>query len=114
MQLVWVILATIFLQEGVGTLPFGSALLWYSVVIIIFYGGRALFEAENFIFIFLLSVSLGLLHFFLTYAMANLHDLRFDTTRLAMESVIQALLIPPLWRLAYFLRGKVKLDEDRA
>ena len=27
-QLFWVILAAIFVQEGVGSMPFGSALLW--------------------------------------------------------------------------------------
>ena len=113
-QLVWVILVAILLQEGVGTLPFGSALLWYSFAIIVFYGGRALFEAENFVFIFLVSTLLGLLHYIFTYAMADLHDMRIDTTRLAVESVTQALIIPPLWRLTYFLRGKVKADENRA
>ena len=112
-QLAWVILASILLQEGVGTLPFGSALLWYSFAVIVFYGGRALFEAENFVFIFLISALLGLLHYILTYAMADLHDMRIDTTRLMVESATQALIIPPLWRLAYFFRGKVKTNEDR-
>ena len=112
-QLAWVILASILLQEGVGTLPFGSTLLWYSFAIIAFYGGRALFEAENFVFIFLISTLLGLLHYILTYVMADLHDVRIDTTRLMVESATQALIIPPLWRLAYFFRGKVKTHEDR-
>ncbi|MBQ4132239.1 MAG: hypothetical protein IJD04_00695 [Desulfovibrionaceae bacterium] len=113
-QLAWVILAAILLQEGVGTLPFGSALLFYVFAIIVFYGGRALFEAENFFFIFLVSALLGLLHFIFTFAIADLHSLHTDITRLGVESVIQALLIPPLWRLAYFLRGKEKENENRA
>lgn len=112
-QLIWILLTAILLQEGVGTLPFGLALLCYSFAIIIFCGGRLLFEAENFLFIFLVSGILGLLHFICTYAMADLHYLQIDTTRLAAESVLQALIIPPLWKLAYFLRGKIKLDEDR-
>ena len=113
-QLAWVILVAILLQEGVGTLPFGSALLFYTFAIIVFYGGRALFEAENFFFIFLVSALLGLLHFIFTYAIADLHDLTINVNRLGVESVIQALIIPPLWRLAYFFRGKERAHEDRA
>lgn len=64
-QLIWVILVAILLQEGIGTLPFGSALLWYVSAIVVFYGGRALFEAENFIFIFLVSALLGVFALFL-------------------------------------------------
>ena len=111
-QLAWVILAAILLQEGVGTLPFGSALLLYTFAILAFYGGRVLFEAENFFFIFLFSALLGLLHFVFTFAIAELHNLRIDDYRLGVESAIQALLIPPLWRLVYFLRGKEKEDEN--
>lgn len=113
-QLFWVILAAIFVQEGVGSMPFGSALLWYSSAVIIFYSSRVLFEAENFIFIFLISVSLGFLHYVFTYMMAALHGLSIDTTRLAVESLIQALIIPPLWQLVHFLRKRVMPREDRA
>lgn len=113
-QLLWVLLVAILLQEGVGTLPFGSALLWYTSAIVVFYGGRALFEAENFIFIFLVSALLGILHYFFTYAMASLHDLSINNTRLLWECAIQIMIIPPLWRLAYFLRRNVKISEDRA
>lgn len=113
-QLTWVILVAILLQEGVGTLPFGSALLFYTFAVIVFYGGRALFEAENFIFIFLVSSLMGLLHFVFTFAIADLHNLQINLTRLGVESVIQALMIPPLWGLAHFLRGKEKQDENRA
>lgn len=112
-QLLWVLLAAILLQEGVGSLPFGSTLLWYTSAIIVFYGGRALFEAENFIFIFLVSTMLGVLHYIFTYAVASLHDLTINNTRLLVECAIQILIIPPLWRLTYVLRRNVRLSEDR-
>lgn len=113
-QLIWVILAAILLQEGMGTLPFGSALLWYVSAIVVFYGGRALFEAENFIFIFLVSALLGILHYFFIFFMVSLHDLPINNTRLLWECAIQIMIIPPLWRLAYFLRRNIKTSEDRA
>ena len=113
-QLIWVIIVAILLQEGMGTLPFGSALLWYVSAILVFYGGRALFEAANFIFIFLVSAILGVLHYFFILFVASLHDLTINNTRLLWECAIQVMIIPPLWRLAYFLRRNVKVSEDRA
>ena len=113
-QLIWVILVAILLQEGMGTLPFGSALLWYVSAIVVFYGGRALFEAENFVFIFLISAILGVLHYLFIFSVASLHDLAINSTRLLWECAIQVMIIPLLWRLAYFLRRNVKVSEDRA
>ena len=46
-QLAVVLLALILVQEGVGTLDFGTSVLWYLLVITLFFIGRWMFETEK-------------------------------------------------------------------
>ena len=106
-QIIWVFLAVILLQEGIGALAFGSSLLSYTMTIIIFYGGRALLEQENILFVLLVAASAGIGHYAFTEAMATLQGISLPSERLAMESVVQMLILPPLWSLTFALRGKM-------
>ena len=106
-QIFWVFLAVILLQEGIGALPFGASILSYSLLVLIFYGGRALLEQENILFVLLVAVSAGVGHYIFTQAMAALQGISLPGGRLALESLTQALILPPLWILAFVLRGKM-------
>ncbi len=106
-QGIWVFLAVILLQEGIGALPFGASILSYTMTVIIFYGGRALLEQENILFVLLVAISAGLGHYVFTEAMAALQDISLPGERLVMESFIQTLILPPLWILTFALRGKL-------
>ena len=46
-QLAVVLFALILVQEGVGTLDFGTSVLWYLLVITLFFAGRWMFETET-------------------------------------------------------------------
>lgn len=111
-QLLWVLPVLILMQEGMGTLAFGTSLLWYAVVIVLFHVGRWLFEAENFYFVFLLSACLGTVHFFLIQMMASLQDIVLPIADLRDESILQALFIPFAWRLAHLVRKGALPHED--
>ena len=106
-QIIWVFLAVILLQEGIGALAFGSSILSYTLTILVFYGGRALLEQENILFVLLVAVSAGLGHYVFTEVMAALQGISLPGGRLALESFIQVLLLPPLWSLTFALRGKM-------
>lgn len=106
-QIFWVFLAVILLQEGIGALPFGASILSYSLLVLIFYGGRALLEQENILFVLLVAVSAGVGHYIFTQAMAALQGISLPGGSLALESLTQALILPPLWILAFVLRGKM-------
>ena len=106
-QIIWVFLAVILLQEGVGTLAFGSSILSYTAIVLIFYAGRALLEQENILFVLMVAASAGIGHYVFTEAMAALQNISLPGQRLAMESFIQVLILPPLWILAFALRGKM-------
>ena len=106
-QIIWVFLAVILLQEGIGTLAFGSSILSYTAVVLIFYAARALLEQENILFVLMVAASAGLGHYVFTEAMAALQNISLPGQRLAMESFIQVLILPPLWILAFALRGRM-------
>ena len=106
-QIIWVFLAVILLQEGIGTLAFGSSILSYTAVVLIFYGARALLEQENILFVLMVAVSAGIGHYAFTEAMAALQNISLPAERLAMESFTQMLLLPPLWIFTFALRGKM-------
>ena len=106
-QIIWVFLAVILLQEGIGTLAFGSSILSYTAVVLIFYAGRALLEQENILFVLMVAASAGIGHYVFTEAMAALQNISLPGQRLAMESFIQVLILPPLWIIAFALRGRM-------
>ncbi|MBO4300774.1 MAG: hypothetical protein J5861_04135 [Desulfovibrio sp.] len=96
-NLCWLLPACILLQEGMGTREFGAAILWYAAVIIFFKAGRWLFEAQNFLFVFLLSTCLGATSYALHWLLAPLQDIAFDTQNAVNASLLQAILLPCVW-----------------
>jgi hypothetical protein len=77
------------------------------MVILIFYGARALLEQENILFVVLVAVSAGVGHYAFTKIMAALQGISLPDERLITESFIQVLLLPPLWSLTFALRRKM-------
>lgn len=92
------------LQEGMGTRPFGTAIIWYGAVIAIFLLGRWLFEARNFIFVFLLSASLGCAYFFVAWLAAPLQNMAFNLPDTLDKALTQAIFMPFAWRMLLALR----------
>ncbi len=99
----WLSLIWLFIQEGTGSMAFGSGLLWYGALAGLYYFGHWLFEAKNFLFMFILGICLGLLHLILTHVMAGLNDWTILGGRVLMECLLQALVFPVEWGLAYLI-----------
>jgi hypothetical protein len=102
------VLCALFLliQEGAGSLQFGSGLLWYGGQIVLFHLSRRFFVDDNILFIFLLSLALGMYHGLLTLFMCSVQKMPVEYLTLSQESLLQAAVIPFLWGLAYFFRPK--------
>ena len=90
-QLAVVLLALILVQEGVGTLDFGTSVLWYRLVITLFFIGRWMFETDNWLFVLFIPL---------------------DTTQLLDESILQALLTPFVWQCSMMARRWVVPNEN--
>ena len=112
-NMLWLLPAFILLQEGMGTRVFGGVIVWYAAVIVLFRMGRWLFEAENFLFIFLLSACLGGAYYAVAWLMAPLQDLPFNTHDILDKSLIQAIFMPFAWKLLVATRrGKGHVSES--
>ncbi len=111
-QIAVVLLALILIQEGVGTLDFGTSVLWYLVVITLFFIGRWMFETENWLFVLLISVCLGAAHYGVVWIMTRLQFIPLDMTRLLDESILQGLLTPFVWQFCLMARRLVVSNEN--
>lgn len=93
----------LLIQEGTGSLAFGTAVLWYGVLAALFFFGHWLFEARNFVFMVILGGCLGVLHFGLMNVMTHLQDWLVSPGRVLLESLVQAVVFPLEWGLVYVI-----------
>ncbi|MDD4951370.1 MAG: hypothetical protein PHV85_02355 [Desulfovibrionaceae bacterium] len=93
----WLGLALIFVQEGVGSLAFGYSILWYGGLGLLYFLGRRAFEPESVLFMCLLGAGLGLLHVLCAMASGLLQGIELPLRRLALEAVLQAAVFPVEW-----------------
>jgi hypothetical protein len=77
--------------------------LWYGALVGLYYFGHWLFEAKNFLFMFILGICLGLLHLILSHVMAVLQDWTLPADRILVEGLLQALIFPVEWGLVYLI-----------
>ena len=105
-QTCWLFVAFILIQEGGGSLHFGSAVLWYGGQIVLFRSGQRLFVADNFVFILFISVCLGGYHYLLIRLLCEIQNIPFEQVRLLNESSSQAVSIPIIWLVAQVLRPR--------
>lgn len=90
-------------RKATGSLAFGMGLLWYGLLAGLYFFGHWLFEARNFLFMFILGLCLGTMHFLLINVMSVLQDWVVPAQRLAMESILQTLIFPIEWGLLYLI-----------
>lgn len=99
-------LTALLIQEGAGSLAFGSALLWYGSLLFFFFTGRVFFVTGSLFFVVLLALVLGITHVALLYVTSSLQGFSVDAYRLAQQAMAQALLIPPLYAVASLFRKR--------
>lgn len=105
-------ITAILIQEGTGSLAFGSAILWYGALIFFFAIGRLLFVTGSLFFVVLLAIALGLTHSALLYVTGSLQGFTIDTFGLAQQAMAQALLIPPLYAVATLARKRFRNNYE--
>jgi len=105
-QSAWLFCIFVLIQEGTGSLTFGSAALWYGGQVWLFHVSQRFFVADSIPFVFMLSAILGAYHFLLTWLMCSVQTLPLNFALLARESILQAAIIPLIWGLACFIRPK--------
>lgn len=109
--MLWLLPLFVLIQEGMGTRPFGAVLVWYGATVGIFLIGRWLFEARNFLFVFLLSASLGAVYYLLAWLMDPLQDIAFNVEDTMDKALVQAIFLPFAWRVLVALRKPYPQSE---
>ncbi|MDL2291077.1 hypothetical protein LJC09_03140 [Desulfovibrio sp. OttesenSCG-928-F20] len=105
-QTFWLFILFVLIQEGTGSLNFGSALLWYGGQVAFFHASLRFFVADSLLFVLMLSGALGLYHGFLAWFMGAVQKVPIEFFSLVQESLFQAAIIPLIWGLAFFSRPK--------
>ena len=106
-QTFWLFLVFTLIQEGAGGLGFGMAMLWYGGIIGIFHSSARFFVANNLLYMTLLSAGTALYRGFLLWFMCALQDIHLDYSAFTKASLVQFVLIPFVWGLAYLLRPRL-------
>lgn len=112
--IIWLTVCWILLQEGMGSLFFGSTLLWYGCLILAFHLGRGLFSSTSVTLMCLLGAFLGALHFLFTLMIMRLEVMAFPFERVLFEAVLQAALTPILWWVAHQLYPRRLRSDERS
>lgn len=110
--MLWLLPLFVLLQEGMGTRPFGTSIIWYAAIIAIFKLGRWIFDSRKFLFIFLLSASLGCAYFAIAWLMAPLQNLAFHVDDTLDKSIAQAIFMPFAWRMIIAVRKPTYAEEE--
>lgn len=95
---VWIIL-----QEGMGTLAFGYAVIWYSLLVLFFVFTHNLFKPKSLILVCLAGGFLGVLKFVLTLSLLSLEAKGSPLGKILWESLLQAVSFPAIWFAAHKL-----------
>ena len=98
--IVWLVLAWIIVQEGLGGLAFGFGPAWYGGLILFYQVGRWLFDQKSFLFVCLTGLVMGAWLVGLTLALAGLEDIRLFMEPLLFRAGLQAAVIPMVWWVA--------------
>lgn len=112
-QTFWLFVIFVLIQDGSGSLIFGSAVLWYGGQIALFRMLRSLVVSETVIFVLVLSLCLGVYHGLLTLLMCSVQNIPPHYSMIMRESLVQALVIPLLWGLIRALRPRFAPDGAR-
>ncbi len=111
-QLLWLMLICLLIQEGTGNLAFGGGILYYGALVAMFRIGQLFFVTSGLFFVLLLSLGLGLVRAGILLTFISLQSLAVPPLRLAEETLVQVLLIPPLWGAALLTRRWFVRHED--
>ncbi len=109
--LAWLLLPWILIQEGAGTLSFGTALLWYSGLIVFFNLVRHFFQTTALPFILLFFSFAGCWYYLSIKLMATLQDLHISKDMLLISSLKTALILPLVWILLLAVYKRIFYSE---
>ena len=95
------------IQEGTGSLRFGSSILWYGGIIVIYFLTSSVVLETSVAVVLLFSVLAAAYMGGVSLFAQAIQDYRADFQALIAQCVLQAVLVPVLWFLAAPLRHRM-------
>lgn len=106
----WLGLACLAIQEGTGSLAFGSSLIWYIGLVAAFYAGRSLLESKNYLFILGFALAAGFWHWVVIYLMSRLQNLQIMPEMLIKDSLFLIVGLPLMWGTVLFFYRRLVIN----
>ncbi len=106
-QTAWVFILFVLVQEGLGSLDFGACALWYLSVMFLFVATHWIFQTESLLFMLLISLASGGIHYLVILLMTSLQQMSIDMDLLLHESVYQVAASFIVWKAAILSRRLV-------
>lgn len=104
----------ILLQEGMGSIAFGSTLLLYSIAVLLYSCGCSLFHGRSFLFMVLLGAALSPVRFLISRLMAELQFIPWEEESLIDVCLVQAALTPAVCFAASRLRRRCLIEAGKS
>ncbi len=111
--MVWLLPATILLQEGMGSQYFGASILYVICFFFLYRISRALALASRAAFVILVSLGMGALRVFLGWFFATLQNTPYTMTGIVYDGLLEAVYILIAWVLLSRLRRVVVHEEKK-
>ncbi len=105
-RFLWLAPVLILLQEGGGSMAFGTSILWYTSMVAVFVLGRCLFAVESIVFMLLYGLAMGLMHYILFNVMTGLQNINVPPSSIFHDSLFQAVCILIAWATVLLLRQR--------
>lgn len=106
-RLGWLLPLWIVIQEGSGSMYFGTSLLWYAGLILVFHFARALLDTRGFLFIFLIAVFAGFWQYLCLHLLSGLQELHVPKGQILQQSLQTIVALPLLWSLLLGLKNRL-------
>ncbi len=105
-RFLWLAPTLILLQEGGGSMIFGTSILWYASMVALFVLGRCIFAVESIVFAILYSLAMGHVHFVLLNAMTGLQNIAVPVSSIFHDSLFQSACIFFAWAFVLIIRQR--------
>ena len=93
---IWFAVIWILIQEGIGSLAFGSTLLFYAGIAIFFFSSKTIFTKQSWFFLINISIFTAGYYFLVMYCMCSLQELYIPWSVFLENSLLILVFFPIL------------------
>ncbi len=101
------------IQEGGGSLPFGTLLLWYLGVTFVFFWMKNYLASSGIIFVVIISICSSLWYLLSIYTITGLEEITINQGLIFHNAIKQLIVFPLLWKIYSYLYYRLILPKEQ-